>query len=109
ALQAAEKGYRRIMEANATLQGLQHPGGGKAGALDQEIKDLIDSVYDEMNDDFNTPRALARMFELVTKINALKGGQLSFGDILPETLEQLQQSFRTFLFDVFGLKDEMET
>ncbi|MBK7409672.1 MAG: cysteine--tRNA ligase [Saprospirales bacterium] len=108
ALLAAEKGYRRMMEAYATLQGMQHPGGGVAGALDQEIKDLIDSVYDEMNDDFNTPRALARMFELVSKINALKGGQLSFGDLLPETLAQLKQSFQSFLFDVLGLKDESE-
>lgn len=106
ALQAAEKGYRRMMEAHATLQALQHPGGGKSGALDQEIKDLIDAVYDEMNDDFNTPRALARLFELVTKINALKGGQLSFAEVLPETLEQLKHTFHTFLFDVFGLRDE---
>ena len=108
ALQAAEKGYRRIMEANTTLQNLKHPGGGIAGALDAEVKGLIDSVYDEMNDDFNTPRALARLFELVSKINALKGGQLSFGDLLPETLEQLKQSFRGFLFEVFGLKGESE-
>jgi cysteinyl-tRNA synthetase len=106
ALQAAEKGYRRMMEAHATLQALLHPGGGKAGALDNEINDLVDAVYDEMNDDFNTPRALARLFELVTKVNALKGGQLSFSDVLPETLEQLKQAFHTFLFDVFGLKDE---
>ncbi|MBK6901325.1 MAG: cysteine--tRNA ligase [Saprospirales bacterium] len=109
ALQAAEKGYRRMMEAYATLQGLQHPGKGNPGVLDEEIKDLIDAVYDEINDDFNTPRALARLFELVTKINALKGGQLSFDEVLPPTLELLKETFRSFLFDVFGLKDESES
>ena len=109
ALQAAEKGYRRMMEAYATLQGLQHPGGGQPGTLGEEIKDLIDAVYDEMNDDFNTPRALARLFELVSKINALKGGQLSFNDLLPATLEELKLVFRAFLFDIFGLKDEAES
>ena len=108
ALLSAEKGYRRMMEGNTTLQGLQHPGGGQAGALDKEIKEMIDLVYDEMNDDFNAPRAMARMFDLVSKINGLKGGQISFSDILPETLEQLKQSFQTFLFDVFGLRDELE-
>jgi cysteinyl-tRNA synthetase len=51
---------------------------------------------------------MARMFDLVSKINGLKGGQISFSDILPETLEQLKQSFQTFLFDVFGLRDELE-
>lgn len=98
-----------MMEAYATLQGLQHPGKGNPGVLDEEIKDLIDAVYDEMNDDFNTPRALARLFELVTKINALKGGQLSFDEVLPPTLELLKETFRSFLFDVFGLKDESES
>jgi len=41
ALQAAEKGYRRLMEANKILQGLQHPGKGKAGELDKEIHELL--------------------------------------------------------------------
>jgi cysteinyl-tRNA synthetase len=108
ALQAAEKGYRRMMEAHSVLQGLQHPGNGAAGPLDREIRELIDAVYDEMNDDFNTPRALARLFELVAKINALKGGQRSFNELLPETLVLLKQTFRSFLFDALGLKDESD-
>ncbi|MEM1216968.1 MAG: cysteine--tRNA ligase, partial [Bacteroidota bacterium] len=69
ALQAAEKGYKRLMEAQRTLQGLSGAQGTADSALDQEINSLIDGIYTELNDDFNTPRALARLFELVTKIN----------------------------------------
>jgi cysteinyl-tRNA synthetase len=107
ALLAAEKGYRRLMEAQSTLQGLTHPGNGAPGALDQELQTMIQAVHDEMCDDFNTPKALARLFELVTKINALKGGQLPLAEVAPETLDQLKTLFNEYIFDVFGLKDEL--
>ncbi|MCB0643017.1 MAG: cysteine--tRNA ligase, partial [Phaeodactylibacter sp.] len=106
ALQAAEKGYKRLMEGNAALQALKHPGKGKAGELDQEIRTLVEAVHAEMDDDFNTPRALARLFELVPKVNSLKGGQLSFEDLTEETLTLLQQTFQDYIFDVLGLLEE---
>ena len=59
-----------------------------------------------MNDDFNTPKALARLFELVSRINSLKGGQLSFDQLLPATLERLKNSFSNFIYSIFGLQDE---
>ncbi|MEM8906287.1 MAG: cysteine--tRNA ligase [Bacteroidota bacterium] len=106
ALQAAEKGYRRIMEANTVLQALQHSGGGQVAALDQEINALIDKAFEQMSDDFNAPMALARLFELVPKINGLRDGHLSFTDLSGETLQRLQEVFSAFLFDIFGLKNE---
>ena len=106
ALQAAEKGYRRLMEANKILQAMQHPGKGSAGSLDKEINGLIDQAFADMNDDFNTPKALASLFELVTKINSLKGGQLSFSETTAETLTRLQQTFKDFIFNIFGLLNE---
>lgn len=109
ALQAAEKGYRRLLEANKTLQEMIHPGGGRAGDLDREIRELIGQTSDEMNDDFNTPRALARLFELVTRINSLKDGHLSMSDLTAETLRHLQATFRAFLFDILGLQDDSQT
>ena len=106
ALLAAEKGFRRLMDANAVLQNLEHPGEGQANQLDQDINRLIEQAFSEMNDDFNTPKTLARLFELVPRINGLKGGQLSVGDITAETLVRLQKAFRNFIYDIFGLKDE---
>ena len=108
ALLAAEAGYKRLMETNRVLQGMKHPGGGSAGELDKEINSLIDAAFAEMNDDFNTPKALARLFALAPKSNALNGGQLSFNELTPATLERLQQTFESFIFDIFGLKDETQ-
>ncbi len=106
ALQAAEKGYRRLMEGQKVLQELLHPGNGKAGDMDKEINSLIDLAFDDMSDDFNTPKALASLFELVTKINSLKGGQLSLNDLTAETLERLKKTFNDFIFNIFGLLTE---
>ncbi|MEO1515684.1 MAG: cysteine--tRNA ligase [Bacteroidota bacterium] len=107
ALLAAEKGFKRLMEGNRTLQQLAHPGKGQAGELDKELNELIDAAHADMNDDFNTPKALARLFEMIPRINGLKGGQLSFDGLSPDTLNRLKQTFHDFLFVIFGLKDEM--
>ena len=109
ALKAAESGYRRLMEANKVLQDLKHlETGGKTSDLDAEINRLVDQMTEEMNDDFNTPKALARMFELVTKINGLNAGHLSMADVQESTIERLQKEFKTFIYDIFGLLDELE-
>jgi cysteinyl-tRNA synthetase len=106
ALQAAEKGFRRLMEADKVLQALSHPGQGAEGELDREIRQLIAMVHEEMNDDFNTPKALARLFELVSRINSLKDGHLPIKEITEETLALLKKTFTDFIFQIFGLKDE---
>lgn len=104
ALLAAEKGYKKVFEARKALQNLTTKG--QAGETDKQINDLIDAMYQEMNDDFNTPRALARMFELVNIINSLKNGQTSMEQVSTETLERLKKEMDGFLFDVFGLMDD---
>ncbi|MBK7870898.1 MAG: cysteine--tRNA ligase [Saprospiraceae bacterium] len=106
ALQAAEKGFRRLMEAMKTLKSLESPSTVQVGALDQEIKDLLAEAFTNMNDDFNTPKALANLFELVTKINALKGGQLHIAEVSVQTLEHLKKTFHDFIYHIFGLLDE---
>jgi len=106
ALLAAEKGYKRLMEANKLIDNLSAENGGAASALDSEIIELLDGAMADMCDDFNTPKALAKLFEVATKINALHGKQLESSLLSPATLEKIKSLFRTFLFDVFGLKDD---
>ena len=106
ALQAAEKGYKRLMESYKILQGLTTKGGN-ASDLDKEINMLIDNALDDMSDDFNAPRALSRLFELCSKINGFKGGQLDLAQITEGSLARLKQAFNDFIFQIFGLKDEM--
>lgn len=106
ALQAAEKGYHRLMNAIQVIEEMKHPGNGSAGELDKSLRELVALVHTEMSDDFNTPKALARLFEIVPKINGLKDGHLSFNEVLPETIKLVADTFSDFVFDVFGLKKE---
>ncbi len=107
ALAAAEKGYRRLMEANQTLQDLTFTGTEDAGEQDRELNAGIDRVYAEMNDDFNTPKALAALFELVTKVNSFKGGQLTMEGLTEPTFRRLQETFQVFIGNIFALQDEL--
>ena len=107
ALDASEKGYLRLMEGNRILQNLIVEGK-QVSDLDREISQMVEKIYDEMNDDFNTPKALARLFELVNKINALHDGHIPLSAITQKTLELLKSTFHTFIYSVFGLKEIIE-
>lgn len=105
ALQAAEKGYKRLMEALRKLKKLEAPQ--TAGAMDAEINSLVDGIYEDMNDDFSTPKALGTIFELVTKINILSDNGTE-GQVSAEVLNRLKSTLSTIIGDVFGLLDEGE-
>ena len=131
ALQAAEKGLRRIMLAYRDLcriaQGLgavspsRGTEGNPAGALaygeyiahtapdgpvagcSSEIAALHEAIYDALCDDMNTPVAISHFFEAVRMINCAKDGSLKLGR---EDCETLLQLFDDLVFGVMGLKDE---
>ena len=131
ALQAAEKGLRRIMLAYRDLcriaQGLgavspsRGTEGNPAGALaygeyiahtapdgpvagcSAEIAALHEAIYDALCDDMNTPVAISHFFEAVRMINCAKDGSLKLGR---EDCETLLQLFDDLVFGVMGLKDE---
>jgi len=100
ALQAAEKGFDRLMEAIASAEKL--PTGNTS---DINIQAWKQKCYDAMNDDFNSPILIAQLFEAVKHINAVKAGKLK---ITAEDLALLQQSLHAFTFDVLGLKTKTE-
>lgn len=104
ALQAADKGYKRLMEANKILQKLEIPSG-PAGEKSKEINELISMAHQDMSDDFNTPKALSRLFELVPIINSYQNKLDGYHNLDGETLSILKKFFSDFLFDIFGLKD----
>ncbi len=106
ALLAAEKGYRRLMEANRVLQHLSHDGTLAITDEEEQVKRLMDHVLEDMNDDFNTPKAISRLFVLSNKINSFQSGQIALNSIAPETLETLKKFFHSFIFDVLGLKED---
>ncbi len=106
ALLAAEKGYHRLMDAIKTSNNLMHSSVIKSGVLDAHLIPLIEAPMDEMRDDFNTPKALAALFDLVTKINALNTGQLDINQVSSPVLQRMKETLNTFVLGIFGLKDD---
>jgi cysteinyl-tRNA synthetase len=100
ALQAAEKGFNRLMESYKTLQNLV---SGNQSSVD--VKALRDKCCAAMNDDFNTPILLSHIFEAVRIINSVndKHEQLTANDI-----QEIKHMFQHFVIDVLGLNAEEE-
>lgn len=98
ALEAAEKGYNRLMEAVNQLDKL--PTGNKTS---MNISVWKQSCYDAMNDDFNSPILIAHLFEAAKFINSVKDGKSS---ITTEDLNTLKTTLHAFVFDVLGLQEE---
>ena len=59
-----------------------------------------------MNDDLNSPIVISHLFDAARSINIVKDGKatLSAAD-----LQELQETFHLFLFDILGMKDEAAT
>ena len=63
--------------------------------------------FDEfLNDDFNTAKVLANMFELVPVINGIKDKHLPANALSASTIESLQQKMKLYVEDILGLKME---
>jgi cysteinyl-tRNA synthetase len=98
ALDAAEKGFKRLMNAVSLLPKLV-----ASAQSDVEIEPLRAKCVSAMNDDFNSPVAIAELFDGVRIINSVYDGSLKINE---KELTGLKSLFNDFIFDIFGLKDE---
>jgi cysteinyl-tRNA synthetase len=107
ALQAAEKGLKRLWDAYHELMKLQtDPSKTVSEQIENQFNTLCREMDDFMNDDFNTAKVLANMFQLVNHINSFRSGDLEKTTLSAETLSFVQSQFKTYLEDVLGLQDE---
>lgn len=98
ALQAADKGLARLMAANRQLDRI------KPSATSSVRVDLLkEKVYEALNDDLNSPVAIAVLFDWVRQINLLAEGKETINE---SDLHELKSFFRTVIFDILGLVDE---
>ena len=101
ALQAAEKGYKRLMQAWRELGSVipsASPVIPSEAKESSAIAAIIDAVEEALCDDMNTPVAIAHLFEAVKLIN---GGNLSDAD-----KAALKGLFDNIVGGVLGLHDE---
>jgi cysteinyl-tRNA synthetase len=126
ALQAAEKGLKRLWEAYELLKkivaeqttldsagqttgeaaGIGSPATAADPALDDRIRKLLLELDEFMDDDFNTAKVLANIFELVPIINSLKGGQIRRDAISIVTLQLMGKYFTDYLENILGFRGE---
>jgi cysteinyl-tRNA synthetase len=98
ALQAAEKGYQKLMKAVESLN--------KIKPSDNSTFDIIKlkaNCYEALNDDLNSPVLLSHLFDGVRFINSAIDGNEKI-DVTG--LEELKAIFNTFIFEILGLKDD---
>jgi cysteinyl-tRNA synthetase len=98
ALQAAEKGFQKLMKAVESL--------GKLKPSDHstvDISKLKEKCYEALDDDLNSPVLLSHLFEGVRIVNSVID---SSEKIDAPGLESLKKLFNTFVFEILGLKDE---
>ncbi len=98
ALDASEKGFKRLMNAFALAPNLKANATGEI-----EIEPLQQRCYEAMNDDFNSPVLIAELFEVCRLVNSVHDQKLKIDQ---PNLELLQQLLQNFIIDVLGLKDE---
>ena len=101
ALQAAEKGFIKLMNAMETLAQISN-----SNTSTYDVNELQEKCYKAMNDDFNTPILIAHLFEGVRIINSVKDGKESLN---ASDLEQLKTIFNTFFTDILGFISHKES
>jgi cysteinyl-tRNA synthetase len=110
ALQAAEKGLKRLWEAYELLKKFSFPENATAkdSELDAKVGGLLNQLDEFMNDDFNTAKVLANLFELVPVINSIHDKHLSYDVLSTSTINMLKQYFHLYVEDILGLTSDFQ-
>jgi cysteinyl-tRNA synthetase len=105
ALEAARTGFSRLVETVKTLR--KRVASAAPGEVNDAIRMKTEALrkrfIEAMDDDFNTPEALAAMFDLVKETNILLGGGETPSR---ETLENLDGLYRELGGDILGIVPE---
>jgi cysteinyl-tRNA synthetase len=107
ALQAAEKGLKRLWEAYQELLKMDYdPAKQRDEEIEKHFYKYCGEFDEFMNDDFNTAKVLASMFSLVNNINSLKIGALEKSTLSAECFAYVKRQFTAYLENILGLKGE---
>lgn len=108
ALQAAQKGYKKLINGLRILRKLNYSQGDLAIDENQvrQVESSISSAYRAMDDDFNTAQAIGHLFNLLKKINSIFTGQLHPAALGEKVFTKLKETFETFVVDILGLLEE---
>ncbi|WP_216690500.1 cysteine--tRNA ligase [Hymenobacter siberiensis] len=117
ALQAARKGYRKLMNGLRLLDKLSgemvsselvsdEANDKLANSPAHQLTTLAAKPADFLDDDLNTPRAMAALFDLLKRFNTLAANPAALAEVGAEAFAQAAATYRTMVQDVLGLSDE---
>ncbi len=108
ALQASEKALRRLMEAYEWLKTQTFQTGSTANdkTLDVQINTWLNELTEFMDDDINTAKVVANLFEIIPTLNSLKDKHITSDAISGDTWIKTQQQLELFIENILGLKVE---
>ena len=98
ALLASEKGWQKLKEAMGNIERIT-----PSEKTTVSIEKIRQSCFEGMNDDLNTPLAVASLFEAVRIINLLREGK---EQITAEDLKEFKSFLNYFATDILGLVPE---
>ncbi|WP_310393891.1 cysteine--tRNA ligase [Hymenobacter sp.] len=124
ALQAARKGYRKLMNGLRLAEKLvvsfslsvvsekstptdQVPATNNGQlATDNELAKLTADVWTGLDDDLNTARSIASLFNLLRKFNTLATAPAALAEVSGPALADAVAAYRRLVTDILGLHDE---
>ncbi|MFH1005185.1 MAG: cysteine--tRNA ligase [Bacteroidota bacterium] len=108
ALQASEKGFKKIINGLITIKAIKHFEQKEIydETLNKKIEYLCSLCYEGMNDDFNSAIVIANLFNLLKYINSFHHKIMNIGSLSAKTFALMQTTYISFVEDVLGLKEE---
>jgi cysteinyl-tRNA synthetase len=107
ALVAARKGYIKLINGLNVLDKLSYPAESDVKPeVEAELRKLTADCFIGLNDDLNTARTIASLFNLLKKINSIYTGHIPLGSISAETFGYVKQTYRALVLDILGLLEE---
>lgn len=100
ALQAAEKGFKRLMRAYLQIEKLS-----TSDTCSFDIKAIREKCDAALEDDMNTPILISHLFDAVKLIGNIENGSESIDE---ENKAGLKQLFHDFVIEILGLVPEEE-
>jgi len=109
ALGAAEKGYKKLVVSLNSVKKFVHEGKeGSEQKISEELQKLAEECHRTMSDDFNTAKTLAVLFEMSSRINDIKSGNISLQNLDKVKFEFFQSTYINIMEQVLGLREEEE-
>ena len=107
ALKGSETAFNKLSEALHRLREIDpanYPGVNVNEEFEHNLKTFDADAHALMNDDLNSCRVIARMFEVMSVINEMDSKKHEPFPANPETFIAFRNSFVTFFKDILGLE-----